>query len=65
MTPETRTWLEIINLAPDGDLPDIRKWPDGLRHAFELDMAEQGIHHDDWPDVSGDWLMKQLERIGR
>jgi hypothetical protein len=34
------------------------------QQAFELEMAEKGIHHDDWCDTFSEWLEANCEVVG-
>jgi hypothetical protein len=58
-------WL-YDNAFQDGEMTngsglDMASAPDDIIREFELDMAEKGIHHDDWPDTWNDWCEEKAE----
>lgn len=36
--------------------------PEEIQKEFMQDMAEHGIHHDDWPDTWNDWCAEKAEQ---
>ena len=40
---------------------DLLNVPTDISDAFQLDMAEKGIHHDNWCDTFSDWLEANVE----
>lgn len=49
----------IDDLLEKSDLGNV---PDDIAEAFQLDMAEKGIHHDHWCDEFGEWVRWHVER---
>lgn len=65
---ELRTAHFWLSFQEDSkELPPLFDWPAAVREEFQIDMAVQGIHHDDYPDHWADWLLRRraLEVRGR